>query len=98
MLSEATVCRTLKVETAGNTTSWYHRGCQGCKSGGTDGASRMRVIRTRRLGGIDGSSAKSGSVSALPSTLKILEEGYPSSSNNWRTVLALSADSCQQMP
>ena len=47
----------------------------GCKSGGTGGASRIRVMVTRRFAAIDGSSGKMGSVSALPATLEMFSEG-----------------------
>src|ERR1700735_1211185 len=49
-------------------------GCrhQGFRSGGTGGASRIKVMVTRRLAAIKGSSGNNGSVSALPATSKIL--------------------------
>ena len=61
---------------------------QGFRLAGRAGASRIKVIVTRRLAATEGSSGNNGWVSARPATMKKLAVGTPSSSRILRTELA----------
>src|ERR1700730_13591990 len=67
----------------------------GVKLAGIGGSSRIRVMVTRRFGDIEGLSGNSGSVSALPATMKIFADGNPSPARISRTALARSAERSQ---
>src|SRR5262249_59302308 len=75
------------------TLKYFLQGCSattglyGLMSGGTGGASRIKVMVTRRLVAIEGSSGNSGWVSAFSTTLEKWAGGTPSGSQIPRTAL-----------